>query len=292
MGMGLIKEAFQSFNHFKSVLAHQFYVRPGDRNYYLARFSAINGMYDEFWWQSLQAIEKYLKAGLILNGASVKSERGHDVASLWKRHVAVLGASSLKLIYKPKKLHSDFWRGEAIESFLDQTNAMGHPDSRYGLVSHVYQKSDLFILDQIAFELRRRTVGLDWIVGADFPCDELGEYHGKTFRELLDIAPHVQVRKLKSPKFNLDIVGENSADFFYSWNLAFSRSSKDWNKPVPRGVVPVIPTFANSYVFILWNSLERTDIDDDVKERIHWMLDNIKLGKEVVKAFEQRLAAS
>jgi hypothetical protein len=67
-----------SLNHFKSVFAAQFFVVPADRNYFLARFTRINGIPEEFWWQSLQAIEKYLKAGLVLNGESVKQATRGD----------------------------------------------------------------------------------------------------------------------------------------------------------------------------------------------------------------------
>jgi hypothetical protein len=60
-------------NHFKSVFAHKFFVAPSDRNYFFARFAKTYGINEEFWWQALQTIEKLLKAGLVLNGVSVKS---------------------------------------------------------------------------------------------------------------------------------------------------------------------------------------------------------------------------
>ncbi|MEP0960647.1 MAG: hypothetical protein ABJQ70_09560 [Roseobacter sp.] len=71
------------FNHFKSVFAHNFFVEPADRNYFLARFSKAFGMPEEFWWHALQAVEKYLKAGLFLNGRSVKKGFGHTMEELW-----------------------------------------------------------------------------------------------------------------------------------------------------------------------------------------------------------------
>ena len=60
-------------NHFQSVCAGSFFIAPADQNYFLARFSKFTDLGNEFWWQALQAVEKYLKAGLVLNKVSVKS---------------------------------------------------------------------------------------------------------------------------------------------------------------------------------------------------------------------------
>ena len=76
-------------NQFRSVFAHNFFVAPSDRNYFLARFSKTYGIYEEFWWQALQTIEKLFKAGLILNGVSVKNGYSHDIKKLWQKHKEV-----------------------------------------------------------------------------------------------------------------------------------------------------------------------------------------------------------
>jgi hypothetical protein len=74
-----------SLNHFKSVLAHHFFIKQADQNYFLARFSRIHGIHQEFYWQALQAIEKYLKAGLVLNDVSVL-RYSHNIDDIFSEH--------------------------------------------------------------------------------------------------------------------------------------------------------------------------------------------------------------
>ena len=48
-------------------------VRPADENYMTARFFLLNGIYNEFTWQAAHALEKYIKAALVLNGISIRN---------------------------------------------------------------------------------------------------------------------------------------------------------------------------------------------------------------------------
>lgn len=122
-------------NYFKSVFAHKFFVAPSDRNYFFARFAKTYGINEEFWWQALQTIEKLLKADLILNGVSVKSGYNHDIEKLWNKHKTVFGDLAVTSRRKPDKLAEQLWTDRTLESFIARVNQMGHPDSRYGLIS-------------------------------------------------------------------------------------------------------------------------------------------------------------
>lgn len=278
-----------SLNHFKSVATHDFFVLPADQNYFLARFTRIYGFAGEFWWQSLQAIEKYLKAGLLLNGVSVKKSKGHEIFALWEEHSSIFGELAVTSFVKPALLHDDFWRPQTVGDFIHDVETQGQPDSRYGLVSHREQMDDLFKLDQLVFELRRRTIGLDWIVGRDWPENELEEYKDRTYRDVILEKPDYQVRPIIPPKATLNVGGDDITDLFHSWNFAFSRGPEDLSRKPTANLIPMLST-TNAHPFQLIEALNlQKMIGPPVNERIQWLLDSIKLPRSMVAELKRRL---
>ena len=83
---------------------------------------------------------------------------------LHKKHVATFEDLALTALSKPVDLHGDFWNELSLEKILVEIDTPGQPNSRYGLVSHGGLKVDIFLLDELVFQLRRRTIGLDWTV--------------------------------------------------------------------------------------------------------------------------------
>ncbi|OHT20063.1 hypothetical protein [Edaphosphingomonas haloaromaticamans] len=264
-------------NHFKSVFAYKFFVVPSDLNYFLARFTNTYGISEEFWWQALQTIEKLLKAGLILNGVSVKSGYNHDIEKLWCKHKEVFGDLAVTNLRRPDKLSQKLWNDRPLESLIARVNQMGHPDSRYGLLSYANENDDLFKFDQLVFELRRRTVGLDWIVGNDFSDDGLTEFYGQPYRDVIVQRPERQIRSMKIPDGSLGLIGENLEDVIYSWNFPFFRNGSDLERPAPPAVAPVIAGFGNSYLYLLLEKLKDSEITELVSERVDWLLGSVKI---------------
>ena len=157
---------------------------------------------------------------------------------------------------------------------------MGHPDSRYGLISYENRNGDLFRFDQLVFELRRRTIGLDWIVGDDFPDDRLTEFYGQPYRYVIARRPELQIRTRKAVNGSFSVIGEDLEDVVYSWNIPFLRNSADLERPAPPSVAPRIAGFRNSYLYFLWDKLNSTEITAHVRERVEWLLDNVKVGRD------------
>ncbi len=277
-------------NHFKSVFAHQFFVAPSDRNYFFARFAKTYGINEEFWWQALQTIEKLLKAGLILNGVSVKNGYRHDIEKLWKKHKEVFGDLAVDNLTKPDKLPERFWTDRPLENFISRVNQMGHTDSRYGLLSYSNRNDDMFKFDQLAFELRRRTIGLDWIIGDDFPDDELIEFYGQPYRNVIAQRSDHQIRPMKSPRGSFGVVGADLENVIHAWNFSYFRSQADLDRPAPPTVAPRISGFGNSYLHLLWRSLNDEEVTDLAREQVAWLLGNIKIGNEAESGFERILA--
>ncbi|WP_211097108.1 hypothetical protein [Aliishimia ponticola] len=276
-------------NHFKSVFAHHLFVVPSDRNYFLARFAKTYGMNEEFWWQALQTIEKLLKAGLILNGVSVKSANGHDVESLWIKHKEHFGDLAVTKLTKPDNLPENCWPNASVDEFLARLYRMGQPDSRYGLLGYSNLKFDLFVFDRLAFELRRRTIGLDWIVGEDFPNEGLKELYGQPYRSVISDFPEREIRKMKTPTGSFSVIGSELEDVVFSWNYSFRRSDGDLERPTPPKVASTIPGFGNSHLNLLWEKISNGHVTDDARERIEWLLENVKIGRDAEKALRSKL---
>lgn len=283
----------QSIAHFQSVFVHQFFVAPADQNYLLARFCRLHGLNSEFWWQSLQAIEKVLKAGLVLNGVSVKSGFGHNIEKLWERHLRTFGDLAVSEICKPNELEPELWRPCSLRNFLRRVNRMGHPDSRYGLLSNVYRPGDFFRLDQIYFELRRRTIGLEWIVGADWDTPDLKEFHGERYSRVIRDSPTHQIRIMKCPTGLANGAGEKMEDILFSWNFSFRRNASDIQKPAPPSISSVYPSATNSYLYLLVEAVQSAraagQVEPALRDRVTWLLDNIQIGRDAEQAFRELL---
>lgn len=278
-------------NHFKSVFAHKFFVVPSDRNYFFARFAKTYGINEEFWWQALQTIEKLLKAGLVLNGVSVKSGYGHDIEKLWNKHKEVFGNLAVTHLTRPDKLAEKFWTNQPLEKLIARMNQMGHSDSRYGLLSYSNNSDDMFKFDQLAFELRRRTIGLNWTIGGDFPDAELTEFYGQPYRNVIAQRPEHQIRSMKSPTGSIEVMGAELEDVIHSWNFSYFRSDADLNRPPPPTVASVMPGLGNSHLYLLWNSLNGGKVTEPAREQVEWLLRNIQIGRDAENEFKRILEA-
>ena len=65
-------------------IVESMFVATADQNYILARHAFFNEFDVDFFWLSLHALEKYMKATLLLNGQSAK-EFGHDLTMLYSQ---------------------------------------------------------------------------------------------------------------------------------------------------------------------------------------------------------------
>ena len=281
---------FCSLNHFKSVFTHQFFVGPADSNYFVARWARVNGFPEEFYWQALQALEKYFKAGLLLNGVCIKPY-GHDLNALLEKHLDVYDCLAVSKLIKPLSLRDDLWGDEEIASYIQNINSQGHPDIRYGLRSWSSRPDDLFKFDQLAFSLRRLTIGVDWLVGADWKQHDLTEFEGQPYREVLKEKKDYQVRAIEVPKGSALRAGMGLSDVWHCWNYAYRRSEEDLTKPAPSTVVPRLGPFANSYLYLLHRMLQKDTkkSEPNLREGVEWLLANVKLHNEVQRTFRALL---
>ncbi len=166
---------------------------------------------------------------------------------------------------------------------------MGQPDCRYGLVSYSNSTDDLFKLDQLFYELRRRTIGLEWIVGSNWNDDFLRGFYGQPYRNVIEQLPHYQIREMNVPTGAFEVVGSNLEDIHFSWNCPFARTVQDIEKPAPTSVATTFPGSGNSYLFLLWNELNGKTITQETREQVSWLLDNVWVGKDAENEFRELL---
>lgn len=108
-------------------------------------------------------MEKYLKAFLLMRGASVNQKRfkGHPIAAL---HVAAcevdrqLSTADTKP-HSAIKIHpnvSASFEELSVDDFINNIEAQGSPDNRYNSFGVNFNSGYLFALDSFVFDLRQQ----------------------------------------------------------------------------------------------------------------------------------------
>jgi hypothetical protein len=138
------------------------FVEPADEDYVTARLLAQKGMHRAFFWAASQALEKYLKAFLLMRGVAVNQKRfkGHPIAALHSEACSVdrqLSAVDTRL-HTTIKIHLNIT--ESIENFsvtefINKVEAQGNPDNRYNSFGINFNPGYLFALDSYVFGIRQ-----------------------------------------------------------------------------------------------------------------------------------------
>lgn len=275
-----------TLNHRKSVFCHGMFVRPADEDYFVGRWALLNGIYPLAFWQISQALEKYLKCSLVLNGVSVR-QKGHEVCQLYDVYQKIDDDICINSFRKPDKLHDDWWEPEEVGAFLKKLDAMGSGDSRYGLESWWRRKADLFKFDQLAFQFRRTTIGLSWLIGEDWPTANSieEEFKGSSWRELLIAKNRYQCRKWDNG-FEHEFVfkPKSRKDAFGRLNLERPFGEEHYDGSLPSLAVPVLGPFRNGALYLLaeeYRSLkERGLLTQEDNEFVSWLVENVRFNAE------------
>jgi len=275
---------YESLNHFKSVAIQKLFVEPADQNYVLARWMIANGFWPECYWQSSQALEKYLKACLAANDLPIEmGSKGHDICALYERVKSIHHNLMPQNLTKPQELHFEVWRDESTERSLQRFHRMGNANSRYALESWRALSDDIFKLDQLCFLFRRLTIGLEWIVGEDWKVSsrEL-PFAGMNYLAALTMDRYFEPRgRLCGLDKRVIDIGETRAEILHSWNFAFFRTENDLDKPPPLHFFSKIGPLQNSHIFLLWSILTRrengepVEIDPIIKDGLLWLVNYV-----------------
>lgn len=156
----LPQEQRQRFERNATEIVCESFIFTADRDYLTARFAFFEKQSHLFLWSTAQAIEKYLKANILLLGSG-RVTRTHHHTKL---------APALRES-QPDRLKIDLtipngwseqgvalWPSLTADGFLERIEKLGAPDVRYDQVQLDVQLQDLVYLDRLAFSLRHRLV--------------------------------------------------------------------------------------------------------------------------------------
>ena len=136
------------------------FIFTGDRDYLTARFAFFQKQSHLFLWSTAQALEKYIKANILLLGSG----------AIKRTHAHTQLAERLRETH-PERLEIDtaipngwakqgvaHWPDLDVDGFLQRIETLGSPDVRYDQVQLEVHLQDLVLLDRLAFRLRHLLV--------------------------------------------------------------------------------------------------------------------------------------
>ena len=143
--------------HIAKVIVESF-VEPADDDYLAARSLAIGGLHRSYYWSAAQAVEKYLKAFLLLNGVSVR-DISHGLNTLLTE-AKKCEARFADIDISPHSnlsLPSYFPLSQpALDQFILVLEKYGSPSNRYNNHGEIYDTGHLFALDSLVYQLRSK----------------------------------------------------------------------------------------------------------------------------------------
>lgn len=144
-------------------IVDELFIKTADENYITARWCAAQGLDVDFFWLGVHAVEKYLKAALLLNGRSAKNYKvrtrqknyGHDIVKLYAEVQPLAPELLASDLQRPPEIDGVGWYEEPTEKFIERLLRMGHADNRYLVSGYFRHPEDSFKLDQVVFAVRR-----------------------------------------------------------------------------------------------------------------------------------------
>lgn len=140
---------------------YESFVIPGDQDYLMSRLLTQTGLFRGFYWAAAQAIEKYLKAFLLMNGEGVKRFKAHPIQALFEGAIGLdRSLSSIDILPHPRLLlqthESKYLKRFTVRNYIEELEKHGNADNRYNACGVDYNTGHLFALDSLSFQLRKR----------------------------------------------------------------------------------------------------------------------------------------
>lgn len=256
----------------KNSITHDLFVRTADENYITARWCAVNGLNTDFLWLATHALEKYLKAVLLINGKSSKGYN-HDIVKLYEKVKKIGGTLLPKKLSQPVNLDISNWRDRSADDFIEQLCRNGNPHNRYLIFGYTTEREDIFMLDAMVFAIRRLICPLD-----DFVF--FGPHSPKfTHREELNRQPEYFGR-MGMPLDKLISARKDSDTRTAALNLNMAFAPKNFpHTPMRNG-------FSARNPAIVRRVLKPLDSDNAASaaegvEIARWLVSNVKLDRDV-----------
>lgn len=135
------------------------YFQTADQTYIVARWCSIQRLSSDFIWNAIHALEKYLKAAILSNGGSVK-DLDHDILLAYERLQQIAGDLLPAKLERPRDVDLSYWRECSPTDFMKRLMKNGGAAVRYNELGYVHSQLDLFLLDELVFQIRRLCIDL------------------------------------------------------------------------------------------------------------------------------------
>jgi hypothetical protein len=132
------------------------FITPADHNYVLARIAFRHGLVQQGYWEAAQAIEKYLKASLLLNGQP--AFQGHNLEKLLNDHRNIwpkaLAYDLPDSTPAPHPTVVDRGVPDTVIGVVARLAIYGNADNRYTRTGYVFDYLEVNKIDFVALLVR------------------------------------------------------------------------------------------------------------------------------------------
>ncbi len=268
----------------KLTIVRGLFIATADDNYITARWCHQHGLNIDFFWLAVHALEKYMKAVLLLNGRSATDYKrasgkpkpfGHDLEALYGELGSIAARLLPERFARPVIIDVGAWIDETIPDYMACLHTKGNADNRYMVFGYAFIPDQLAKFDQAVFALRRLCYPLDTCV--------LGGARSKSVsrRELLARNP-----KRHDCHFGLPlekaVSGKRGAELRHvvlNFNFPFAPADYRHDASITLRSASHEPVLLRTIV----EPLTTVDAPSEHRQRAHelrdWTLDNIKLPK-------------
>lgn len=256
------------------------FMNTADMNYVGARAAFFERRDHDFWWLTLHAVEKYLKATLLINGERA-NEPNHNLETLTGRLRKLDSRLVLPAFIRPALAGREHMYDFHNADFVKWLNIYGSAPNRYATYSYVISEVDLFRADHLVYWARRHVR----LLKQALPDGQVIDW----VQELTD-SPFLWRDHSGAPLEKLaDLPGHNSAKrSFVRANVAFFPKKK--HRPLDRG-----GGFTNGGIFNVIQNLKNSSPGSpdrqEMQEVLTWVLSHIYLPEKEVKEIRSIMAA-
>ncbi len=106
------KRDFDEYDVEKYAIVRELFVDTADDNYVAARWCYSQSLFIDFNWLAVHALEKYLKAVVLLNGGSAR-KFSHNIVKLYAAVRPIAGDLLPANLDKPSRVRSSGWHDES-----------------------------------------------------------------------------------------------------------------------------------------------------------------------------------
>jgi hypothetical protein len=258
-------------------IAKDMFLHTADDNYLVARWCRFEGFNVDFSWLAVHALEKYMKAALLMNGYSSKGY-SHDIVTLYTDVKAKIANGLLDKAFTKPPDWNRFWREETTEKYVERLYAVGNAHNRYEVYGYELEPEDLVKLDATVFGVRRLCQPLDRSI--------LPRVTATTKRQTLEKQPGEWSIELGG---RLEKAARNRNDKMHDilccLNLAFAPPSYEQ----PNGTSGASMKRSALYKEIFRPSYNRREDCDYLDALVKWIDDNISLPKEAAQELRDKV---